>query len=81
MNITTIELYSKILEAVLKTAKVQVIRKSYPDLVLEGVARHVVKPDSIAFASDWTPESRLRITATMEIFVPLGDIEEIYIKD
>lgn len=49
--------------------------------VIKGVARHVVNPDNDAFPSNWTPESRLRITSGGEFFVALKDIAAIFIEE
>lgn len=63
-----------------EAAKVSVVyldSRDHEPQEVSGVARHVVEPDSCAFAREWTSESCLRVTATFDHFIPLGDILEI----
>jgi hypothetical protein len=67
-----------VLKAVSETARVGILQRG-GDSSIEGVARHVVEPDSEGIAFLWTHNSRLRITTNggWEIFVPLRDIKAI----
>ena len=50
--------------------------------IIDGVARHVVAPDSDGFVhGQWTDETRLRISGIGEFFIPLRVIEAIVIDD
>ena len=44
---------------------------------VEGVARHIVKKDSIGFADDIDGECRLRVSGTFEYFIPIHQIVSI----
>jgi hypothetical protein len=72
-----LDLLVAVRDAVLAYGKVAVLHRKHHSRVPEvivGVARHVVMPDSIGFAFEWTPECRLRVTGTFEHFIPLADI-------
>lgn len=68
-------LYAQIIEACREGRKVHVVDEKTGDAI-EGVARHIVEPDSCVFATQITPECRLRVTSMMDVFIPLKNITE-----
>lgn len=78
----TLEKWARILDYCKRGAKVRLAihddsENPAAGEIIEGVARHVVNQDNIAFTSIWTDESRLRVTNYFDLFIPLKDIEDI----
>lgn len=77
----TLWLWSGIDQAVTKGKWVAFIDRR-TGTVVEGVARGVVMPDSLAFAMEWTEDRRLWVTnRAVEVFVRLGDITEFIVRE
>lgn len=51
------------------------------DVVVEGVARHIVAPDAAYFPRNITMDCRLRVTSAVDVFIPLRDIVEVTVHE
>jgi hypothetical protein len=75
---TVLPILATVLQACRNGDKVRVMFYADGDMdAVEGIARHVVEPNSVGFAHAWTQDCRLRVTGMLEHFITLGAIESI----
>lgn len=68
-------LFARIIEACEQSETIT-IYDGENDVSYIGVARHIVAPDSYGFPRYITSECRLRVTGTVDMFFPLGELED-----